>query len=89
MPEIYYIIVPPVSPWDKKIETRIQLDIGLSTMSRTAGRAWFKQTRGDMSNVQAWFDRGYRVRRVKVELLPESETPEEVKNNFVFEQKDI
>ena len=71
----YFIIVPPVSPWDKKHETQIMIDMGIGTMGRTAGEAWTKHTRNDPSKVQHWHDRGYRLRRVSVELIPEKDHP--------------
>lgn len=66
-----FIIVPPLNPWDKPAD-QIMLEMGMSTMSRTAGEAWRKHTRGDMSKVQHWHDRGYRLRRVRVDLLAET-----------------
>lgn len=65
-----FIIVPPLSPWDKPAD-QIMLEMGMSTIGKTAGEAWRKHTRGDMSQVQYWHDRGYRLRRVSVNLLPE------------------
>lgn len=65
-----FIIVPPLNEWDKTAEA-IMLDMGLATIGKTAGEAWHRHTRGDMSKVQAWHDRGYRLRRVEVTLLPE------------------
>lgn len=72
MTQEYFIITTPVSLWDKKNEELIQLDLGISSMSRTAGGAWHKHTRGDMSKVQHWHDRGYRLRRVSVSLIEET-----------------
>lgn len=65
-----YMIVPPLNPWEKPAD-QIMIKMGVSTISSTAGEAWRKHTRGDMSKVQHWFNRGYRLRRVNVELLPE------------------
>lgn len=67
-----FIIVPPLNAWDKPADL-IMLEMGMHTMGRTAGEAWRKHTHGDMSKVQHWHDRGYRLRRVKVELVPEIE----------------
>lgn len=65
-----FMIVPPTNPWDKPTaETLVWL--GHGTLGVTAAEAWRKQTRGQMDRVQQWFDRGYRVRRVEVTLLPE------------------
>lgn len=66
-----FMIVPPVAPWDKPNAEKIMLDIGAATLAAGPGAAWFRHTRGDMSKVQAWFDRGYRLRRVAVTLLEE------------------
>jgi hypothetical protein len=70
-----FMIVPPVATWDKPNAEKIMLDMGAPTLSAGPGAAWFRHTRGDMSKVQAWFDRGYRLRRVRVELLAEDATP--------------
>lgn len=66
-----FMIVPPIDYWDKKLEEEIYFDVGLMTIAKTAGEAWRKQTRGDMSKVQFWHDRGYRLKRLKVELIVE------------------
>lgn len=71
MSEVMYIIVPPLNPRDEPAD-KIMIHIGCSTISRTAGEAWQKQTRGNPDKVQAWFDRGYRLRRVSVELIEEA-----------------
>jgi len=63
-----FIIVPPLSPWDKPRD-EIMLRTGASTLSPTEAGAWRVHTRGDMSKVQAWFDRGYRVREVDVRFV--------------------
>lgn len=66
------MIVPPLNPWDKKHEEDIYFDVSLMTIAKTAGEAWRKQTRGDMSKVRFWHDRGYRLRRTKVEFIKEN-----------------
>ena len=63
-----FIIVPPLNPWDKP-KDEIMLRMGGSTLSPTEAGAWKMHTRGDMSKVQAWFDRGYRVREVDVRFV--------------------
>jgi hypothetical protein len=65
-----FMIVPPLNPWDKPAD-EIMLRMGASTLGKTAAAAWAAHTRGDLSKVQAWFDRGYRVRRVDVVLKEE------------------
>jgi hypothetical protein len=67
-----FMIVPPLNPWDKPAD-EIMLSMGASTLGKTAAAAWAAHARGDMSKVQAWFDRGYRVRRVGVVLKEEVE----------------
>jgi hypothetical protein len=68
-----FMIVPPLNPWDKPHAETIYFELGLMTIAKTAGEAWYKHTRGDMGKVQAWFDRGYRLRRVRCELVEEGE----------------
>jgi hypothetical protein len=65
-----FMIVPPLNPWDKPADV-VMVHMGADTLSRTAGEAWRRHTRGDMSKVQAWFDRGYRLRRVEVTIKEE------------------
>lgn len=74
-----FMIVPPLNPWDKP-KGDIMLRSGLHSIGITAGAAWHQHTQGDMSKVQAWFDRGYRLRRVRVELLPETDAPTHPEN---------
>ena len=64
-----FMIVPPLNKWD---DERAALDLGISTIGKTAGEAWHRHTQGNPNRVQAWFDRGYRLRRVEVTLLPEA-----------------
>lgn len=65
-----FIIVPPLNPWDKPAN-EIMLRMGRGSIATTAGEAWRRHTRGDMSKIQHWHDRGYRLRRICVELLAE------------------
>lgn len=39
------------------------------SLAKTPAGAWAKHTRGDLSKVQYWFDKGYRLRRCNIELL--------------------
>ena len=64
-----FIIAPPLNPWDKPAD-EIAIRMGASAAA-TAGEAWRRHTRGDMSKVQFWFDRGYRVRQVDVTFKSE------------------
>lgn len=66
-----FMIVPPVNAWDKPNEEKILLHMGLGTIGRTAGEAWSRKTGGDLSKVQAWHDKGYRLRRINIELIEE------------------
>lgn len=65
-----FLIVPPLNPWDKPAD-EIMVHAGASTLAPTPAGAWQNHTRGKMDQVQFWFDRGYRVRRVTVELVDE------------------
>jgi len=74
-----YAIVCPVSPWDEKHTAEIQLDHAKRTIGYTAGEAWSIHCRrgldsidaGELSRrIQHWHDRGYRVVRVALEILP-------------------
>jgi hypothetical protein len=67
-----FMIVPPLNKWD---DERTALNLGISTIGKTAGEAWRRHTQGNPDKVQAWFDRGYRLRRVEVKLLPEPPPP--------------
>jgi len=66
-----FMIVPPLNPWDKPYAEDIYFDLGLMTIAKTAGEAWRRQTRGDMSKVQFWHDRGYRLKRVQCAFIEE------------------
>jgi hypothetical protein len=65
-----FMVVPPLNSWDKPAD-RIMVEMGASSLGKTAGEAWFKHTRGKPEHVQHWFDKGYRLRRVTVFLKPE------------------
>lgn len=75
-----YAIVPPVSPWDEAHRQEIELDLARRTIGATPGEAWSIHCRRGLDaidplemtrRVQHWHDRGYRLRRVRVELLPD------------------
>lgn len=57
-----------LGPWP---DEKIQMAMGLSSIAKTAGDSWRRHTQGKPENIQAWFDKGYRLRRVKIELLEE------------------
>ena len=65
---IAYIILSPFFAY-KDAEEHLKWSLG--TIGATAGEAWYKQTRGRMDTVQAWFDKGYRLRKVNIELIEE------------------
>lgn len=84
-----YAIVGPVSPWDEKHRDAIEMDGARRTIGATPGEAWSIQCRrgldsidhGEFSRrVQHWHDRGYRLRRVTIELHPE-EAPDPATQN--------
>lgn len=60
-----YIIL---GPW----EERVAFTMGLTSVAASPTGAWARHTRGQMDKVQAWFDRGYRLRRVNIELIEET-----------------
>lgn len=75
----FYCIVPPMSPWDEKHRAEIELDLARRTIGETAAESWRILVRAGIDGidhmefsrrVQHWHDRGYRVRRIAVELLP-------------------
>jgi hypothetical protein len=65
-----YMIAMPLNPWDKPKE-EITLILGASSIGKSPVDAWYKHTRGDLSKVQAWFDKGYRLKKINVELINE------------------
>lgn len=76
----FYCIVPPIRPWDEKHRDAIELDLARRTIGATAAESWRIHVRagidsidhGEFSRrVQHWHDRGYRVRKIAVEVLPE------------------
>lgn len=69
-----FMIVPPLNDWDKPAD-EIALRMGSSSIRPTAAAAWAVRTAGRSEKIQAWFDRGYRVRRVSVQLIAETEDP--------------
>lgn len=60
-----YIIL---GPWEEKVA----FAMGLQSVAASPTGAWARHTQGKMDKVQAWFDKGYRLRRVKIELINES-----------------
>lgn len=66
---IKYFIAPPLSPWDREHEEKILLSAAEGSLASNPGMAWYRHTRGKMEQVQHWHDRGYRLRRVEVQLL--------------------
>ncbi len=75
-----YAIIPPISPWDEKHSENIKMDLARRTIGATPGEAWSIQCRRGHDQIDAqemtrrvqyWHDRGYRLSRVKLELLPE------------------
>lgn len=57
-----------VGPWE---DPNVKLSMGLSTISKGPAEAWRKHTQGQMDKVQAWFNKGYRLRRVMIKLIKE------------------
>jgi len=70
-----YAIVPPISPWYEPHRAQIEVDNAHRTIGRTPGEAWRRHCRmdtldtGELSRrIQHWHDRGYRVRRITLEV---------------------
>lgn len=70
-----FMVVPPINEWDKANEESILLGMGASTLSASPVGAWRSHTRGRIDQVQAWFDKGYRLRRVNVTMIEEKSEP--------------
>lgn len=75
-----YAIVPPISPWDEPHRAEIEIDHARRTIGKTPGEAWSIHCLRGVDNIDAhemsrrvqhWHDRGYRLRRVRVELIEE------------------
>ncbi len=76
-----YAIVPPISPWDEKHREAIEMDTAKRTIGRTPGEAWAIHVRRGLDSideqemtrrVQHWHDRGYRLRKVRLEFMAET-----------------
>ncbi len=78
MPYEGYAIVPPISPWDEKHREAIEMDTAKRTIGGTPGEAWSIYVRRGLDSidetemtrrVQHWHDRGYRLRKVRLEFI--------------------
>jgi hypothetical protein len=67
-----YVIVGPISPWDKRYREEIIGDTAFQSFGKTPYETWMRHlggwredfNRGDMSRrVQHYFDRGYRLKK--------------------------
>jgi len=70
-----YVIVPPLSPWDKKYSDQIWLDIGYPSFGKTPTEAWRRYIHPSQYEhidfsilVQRLHDRGYRVKKATLEI---------------------
>ena len=80
-----FVIVPPVSPWDKSHRDQIWAYLSPNTFGTTPAEAWRRHhPKPDLNDagtfsqhVQHWFGRGYRVQRAAMEIYPEAEGEEE------------
>lgn len=72
-----YVIVGPISPWDEKYREQIIGDTAFQSFGKTPYETWMRFLggwkpdfdRGDMSRrVQFYFDRGYRLKKAKMEI---------------------
>ena len=76
-----FVIVPPLSPWDRRHRNEIWAYMSPSSFATTAAEAWrrhhFKPDApepGEFSQlVQYWFGLGYRVKRAALEIFPEDD----------------
>jgi hypothetical protein len=69
-----YVIVPPVSSWDKTHEHKIIPEMSYSTFHVTAAGSWALHCQVSIihldfsEKVQAWHDRGYRLKKAKLTI---------------------
>lgn len=71
-----YVIVPPVNRWDEKNRDKIWDDMGYPTFGKTPAEAWRRfihptqiETHGFGTIVQRWHDRGYRIKKARLEII--------------------
>lgn len=70
-----YVIVPPLSPWDEKHRDLIITQMSYQTFGMNAAEAWLRFTgyaHNDINRpikIQRWHDKGYRVKRAKLEII--------------------
>lgn len=75
-----WVIVPPLSPWSVKDKDKIWPEMSYSSFSPTKLDAWRKHCQtngirldgGELSiRIQRWHDRGYRLKRARLEIYDE------------------
>lgn len=77
-----YMVVPPVSSWDKNKKLDIWLDMGYTNFGKTPAEAWRRfigpYSMEDVEDrsafgrkVQFWFDRGYRIKKATIGIYDE------------------
>ena len=70
-----YVIVPPLSPWDKSYKDIILADMSYPSFAKTPTEAWKRHIHPSQYEhidfgtiVQRWHDRGYRVKKAKLQI---------------------
>jgi len=72
-----YVIVPPLSKWEVQHADKIIPEMSYNTFDNTTAGAWEKHTntfRNDhdfSKRVQAWHDRGYRLKKATLTIHDE------------------
>lgn len=67
-----YVIIPPLSPWNKENVDKIITQMAHGTFGTTSALSWAKHTQVQpyspefSSRVQYWHDRGYRLKTAKL-----------------------
>ena len=68
-----FVIVQPLSEWDKKFERKIIADLSYSSFGRTEHGAWRRfigphEQHEFNIKVQRFHDKGYRLRKARMEI---------------------
>lgn len=70
-----YVVVPPLSEWDKENKDEIWLHLGYPSFGRSPIEAWKRHIHPSQYEhiefstiVQRWHDRGYRIRKAILKI---------------------
>lgn len=72
-----YVIIPPVPEWDAKHKDKIIPEMSYGTFAKRPNEAWAKKIGRTLSDIdrpiriQAFHDRGYRLRKAKMIIIDE------------------